>query len=141
MEKPLMLVIRDTYRLWANHMRVIAGEAGVPDSYRMVLTSLLRHPGMSQTELAAHCGITAASTSQTIKEMQRTGYVTKETDAQDQRCVRLCLTEKGLTCAREIRKRLDLADARISALLTQEREDTLRSMMEALTQILERERL
>lgn len=54
-EKPLMLLIRDTYRLWANYMKGVAARAGVPDSYRMVLTFLLRNPGVSQKELAAHC--------------------------------------------------------------------------------------
>ena len=90
-----MLLIRDTYRLWANYMKGVAARAGVPDSYRMVLTFLLRNPGVSQKELAAHCGITTASVSQTVKEMGLTGYLKKEADDKDLRYVRLYLTEKG----------------------------------------------
>ncbi len=32
-----MLMIRDTYRLWANYMKGVAARAGVPDSYRPAL--------------------------------------------------------------------------------------------------------
>lgn len=141
MEKPLMMTIRDVYRLWSNHMRQIAAQVGVPDAYRMVLTFLLRHPGASQKELAAHCGITTASISQTVKEMQMTGYLKKEIDEKDQRYVKLYLTEKGKTCAAEIRRKLALADKRISELLTPEREKEILEGLEELSQILEKEML
>ena len=139
MEKPLMLVIRNTYRLWANYMKTVAAEAGVPDSYRMVLTFLLRHPGASQKELAAHCGITTASVSQTVKVMQMTGYLKKETDDRDQRYVKLYLTEKGAACAAEIRRIIAKADAQVSALLTEEKERAIREMMAELACIIEKE--
>jgi DNA-binding MarR family transcriptional regulator len=139
MEKPLMLVVRDTYKLWANYMKAVTAQAGVPDSYRMVLTFLLRNPGASQKELAAHCGITTASVSQTVKEMGMTGYLRKVTDSEDQRCVKLYLTQKGEACAERIRERIALADEKISMLLTQEGEERIREMMGELARIIEKE--
>ena len=38
MDKPLMLAIKNVYKLWASYMRLLAAETGIPDSYRMVLT-------------------------------------------------------------------------------------------------------
>lgn len=137
MDRPLMLEIRDTYRLWAGYMKEVAARAGVPDSYRMVLTFLLRHPGASQKELAAHCGITTASVSQTVKEMRLTGYLGQQTDERDQRYVRLYLTASGEACARSIRAQLKRADGRISELLAPEREEMLRSLLKELRQIVE----
>lgn len=134
-----MLLVRDTYRLWANYMKGLAAEAGVPDSYRMVLTFLLRNPGASQKELAAHCGITTASVSQTVKEMALTGYLKKEPGQKDLRYVRLYLTEKGEACAKGIRENIRRADARISRRLTQEKEAQLRALLGDLAQIIEME--
>ncbi len=138
-EKPLMLVIRDTYRLWASYMKGVAARAGVPDSYRMVLTFLLRNPGVSQKELAAHCGITTASVSQTVKEMGLTGYLKKEVDDKDLRYVRLYLTEKGEACARQIRETIHRADARVAAQLTREKEERMRELLNELARIIEAE--
>ena len=139
MEKTLMMEIRDTYRLWAGYMKGVAAGAGVPDSYRMVLAFLRRSPGASQRELAAHCGITTASISQTVKEMRLTGYLKQETDERDQRYVRLFLTDKGKTCAEEILKKLRCADARISELMTEEKEKKLMELLGELNQILGKE--
>lgn len=139
MEKPLMLVIRDTYKLWSNYMRMVAAGAGVPDSYRMILTFLLRNPGASQKELAAHCGITTASVSQTVKEMGMTGYLKKESDPLDQRYVKLYLTEKGTSCAEQIREKIRRADGQISARLTWEKEQQMRELLAQLERIIEKE--
>ena len=139
MDKPLMLAIKNVYKLWASYMRLLAAETGIPDSYRMVLTFLLRHPGASQKELAAHCGITNASVSQTVKEMQMTGYLKKETDDRDQRYVKLFLTEKGTSCAAEIQEKIHGADERITALLTREREEEMLGMIQELSHLLEKE--
>ena len=139
MEKPLMLVIRDTYRLWASYMKGVAARAGVPDSYRMVLPFLLRNPGVSQKELAAHCGITTASVSQTVKEMGLTGYLKKEVDDKDLRYVRPYLAEKGEACARQIRETIHRADARVAAQLTREKEERMRELLNELARIIEAE--
>ena len=139
MEQPFMLLIRDTYRLWANYMKGIAAQAGVPDSYRMVLTFLLRNPGVSQKELAAHCGITTASVSQTVKEMGLTGYLKKEADDKDLRYLRLYLTEKGEACAKETREAIHQGDARVSAQLTWEKEKHMRELLDELARIIETE--
>lgn len=139
MDEPLMLTIRDTYRLWSNCMKKIAAEAGVPDSYRMVLTYLLHHPGSSQKEVAEYRNITTSSVSQTVKEMTLTGYVKKEVHDRDQRYVRLFLTEKGEDCAREIRERIRHADRKISRLFTEEREQQMKELLHELSCILEEE--
>lgn len=139
MEKTLMMVLRDTHKLWQERMRAIAAEAGVPDSYRMVLSYLRRHPGANQKEIAAFRNITTASVSQIVKEMQLTGYLRKETDAEDQRYVHLYLTERGEACAREIWQRVRQADADITARLTPAREAELRALLGELAAVLREE--
>ncbi|MCC8045124.1 MAG: MarR family winged helix-turn-helix transcriptional regulator [Clostridiales bacterium] len=139
MEKTLMRTIRDTYKLWTDYMKSIAAEAGIPDSYRLVLPYLLRHPGASQKELAQFRGITTASVSQIVKEMELTGYLEKRTDPRDQRYVNLYLTKKGEDCAGELHRKLCEADEKITELLTPERERELMERMWELSDIIKEE--
>ena len=139
MEESLMRIIRGISKLWANEMRLAAASVGVPDSYRMILAFLLRCPGASQKELAAHCGITTASVSQTVKEMALRGYLRKEPDEKDQRCVKLYLTGKGEECAKRILEKITRAEEAVTRMLTREGELELRRRLEDLTRILEKE--
>ncbi|MCD7727461.1 MAG: MarR family transcriptional regulator [Ruminococcus sp.] len=139
MSKPLMLNIKSTYKLWTGYMKSLANAAGIPDSYRMVLTFLLRHPGASQKEIAEFRNITTASVSQIVKEMELTGYLRKETDSRDQRYVNLYLTQKGEDCAEELHKRIAKADDDITRLFTTEKESAMIEMLSELSQIIEKE--
>ncbi len=139
MSKPLMLNIKSTYKLWMGYMKSLANAAGIPDSYRMVLTFLLRHPGASQKEIAEFRNITTASVSQIVKEMELTGYLRKETDANDQRYVNLYLTQKGEDCAGVLHKRIAKADEDITRLFTPEKESAMIEMLSELSEIIEKE--
>ncbi|MCD8118310.1 MAG: MarR family winged helix-turn-helix transcriptional regulator [Lachnospiraceae bacterium] len=136
LQKPLMRTIRCTYKLWADYMRSVAAECGVPDSYRVVLSFLLRHPGASQKDIAAYRDITTASVSQIVKEMQLTGYLKKEQDPDDRRYVKLYLTEKGEACARELHDRTKRADERIRELFSPEKEQEMLGLLEELSVVL-----
>lgn len=139
MDKPLMLTMKETYKIWADYMKYISVDVGVPDSYRMVLTFLLRNPGASQKEIAFHRNITMASVSQIIKNMQYEGYLEKKTDSRDQRYVQLYLTDKGKECAKQIRDRMDSADEKISKLFTPEKERLMKQLLAELSEILKKE--
>lgn len=134
-----MMVLRDTHKLWQGRMRAMAAELGVPDSYRLVLGYLRRHPGANQKEIAAFRNITTASVSQIVKEMQYEGYLRKEVDAEDQRFVHLYLTEQGKRCAEKILDRVRQADAEITARLTPAREAELMALLGELSAILREE--
>lgn len=104
-----------------------------------MLTYLSKNPGANQKEVAAHRNITNASISRIVKEMQMTGYLEKETSQRDQRYVKLYLTEKGEACAKEIRKKIHAADDIITASFTAAREKELISMLNELSEIIEKE--
>ncbi len=139
MERTLMRTVRDTHKLWMEYMKSIAVQAGIPDSYRMVLSYLFRNPGASQKDIAEFRNISTASISQTVKEMELTGYITKETNPEDQRYVKLYLTEKGETCAEEIHEKIQNADEMITRLLTPEKEEEMIRLLDELSEIIEKE--
>ncbi|MCD8049963.1 MAG: MarR family winged helix-turn-helix transcriptional regulator [Clostridia bacterium] len=139
MEKPLMMTVKDTYKKWREYMKSLALEAGIPESYRMALTFLLRYPGASQKDLAEFRNITTASVSQIVKDMEATGYLRKEINEKDQRYVNLYLTEKGEACAEELHQRLVKADEKITELFTPEKEKEMISLLHELSDIIEKE--
>lgn len=137
--RPLMLVIKHTYREWTNYMRKLALEAGIPDSYRMIVMYLLRNPGASQKDLAEYCQMTPAAVSQTIREMQLTGYINKEVSKEDKRLVQLYLTEKGKSSADRIRTKIHEADQIITSAITKEKEEELIEALNLLSGTIRRE--
>ncbi len=138
-KKPLMLALMETTREWKNYMRKIALEAGIPDSYRMIVMHLAKFPGANQKELAERSHKTTAAISQTIKEMQYTGYILKETDEKDKRLCKLYLTEKGIESAARARERLMRADALITSIVTEEKEKELVEFLADLSEMIRKE--
>jgi len=137
--RPLMLVIKHTYKEWTNYMRKLALEAGIPDSYRMIVMYLSRNPGASQKDLAEYCDMTPAAVSQTIREMQLTGYINKESSLGDRRLVQLYLTEKGKSSAERIRTRIHEADKIITSAITKEKEEELIEALNLLSETIRKE--
>ena len=137
--RTLMMAIGHTHREWCNYMRRIAMEVGIPESYHRIIMFLSRNPGANQTQLAEFCQKTTAAISQTVREMQLTGYLRKETDESDQRFFRLYLTEKGQECEDRIREKIFSADRMITSAITPEKEAELIELLEQLCNAIPKE--
>lgn len=138
MDEPLMRTILRTNKQWTLYRRKISQEIGIPDSYRMILMYLNRHPGASQKEIAEFRDITTSSVNQTVKEMILTGYLEKQTDETDQRCTKLYLTEKGLQCAGQIRQRIEEAEEKIARFITPEKKKEIIDLLTSLSEQIQR---
>ncbi len=137
--RTLMMAVGHTHREWGNYMRRIAMGLGVPEPYHRIIMFLSRNPGANQKQLAEFLGKTNAAISQTVREMQLTGYLCKETDEADQRHFRLYLTDKGKECEARIRERIYEADRMITATITPEKEAELITLLEQLCESIPKE--
>lgn len=117
-------------------MRKAASEIGVPDSYRYIIMFLSRHPGASQKELAEFCRTTYAAVSQTVKEMQLTGYIIKEESPHDRRYTQISLTQKGEDASRRILEKLRFADGVITDAIGEKTELELIELMDRISEII-----
>ncbi len=133
----LMMAVSRTQKAWVRHMRSCALEVGIPDSYRMIIMFLSRHPGANQKMLAEFADKTTAAINQAVKEMIADEYIRKETDESDQRYTKLFLTEKGAEKARLLRKRLRESDDKITAVITEEREEELVALLDSLYTVIQ----
>lgn len=138
MEEPLMRTILRTNKQWTLYRRKISQELGIPDSYRMILMYLNKHPGASQKEIAEFRDITTSSVNQTVKEMLLTGYLEKQTSEEDLRCSKLYLTEKGVQCATQIRQRIEEAEEKVARFITPEKKTEIIELLTALSNQIQR---
>lgn len=126
-------------RAWHEHVRQIALEEGIPDSYRPVLMFLYRNPGASQKSIAEFLNVTTSAVNQVVKSMIDDGYLRKESAPSDKRSFRLFLTEEGEEIAGRLRKRLDKSDDAITAFIGAEREEELMTFLHELTDFIQKE--
>ena len=138
-QKTLMMALSRTRRAWVIHMRECALEVGIPESYRMIIMYLSRHPGANQKMLAEFSCKTTAAINQTVKEMLTSGYLRKETDESDQRCTKLFLTEKGCEKASLLRQRLRQSDEKITETIGAEKEQELIALLGSLHTVIREE--
>lgn len=59
--------------------------------------------GLSQRELAERIGVKPPSMTVAIQKLERLGYVSRTCDKEDQRIIRIALTEKGKNCVKEVK--------------------------------------
>ena len=128
----IMRAVAKARRAWQDHVRQIALEEGIPESYRTILMYLLRHPGANQRNIAEFAGITTSAVNQTVKQMLEEGYLSKETAPSDKRHSKLLLTEQGESIARRVFDRLDASDDAITAMLGPGKEAELIALLDRL---------
>ena len=77
---------------------------GFTRSQWWVLNFLFRHPGATQTELAALLEIERPTLGRLLDRLQRKGWVRREDDARDRRAWRVYLTKAAEPAMRKLRK-------------------------------------
>ncbi len=77
------------------HFREVEKACGVSGAQVWVLATLDKSPGLRVTELAEALSIHASTASNLLDKIERSGLIRRERGTQDQRVVRLFLTEGG----------------------------------------------
>lgn len=85
-----------------NRAKGIYHEFDLNKSQAGILFALHRSDSMSQKELAARLNVTPPSITSSIQKMEREGFLTRHPDPEDQRVMRLMLTEKGKSCIKGV---------------------------------------
>lgn len=88
----------------------------------------------SQKEIAARFDISPAAVANSLKKLEKDGYITRKTDDGDTRCNRIAITEKGKEILDETRTLFDGVDEKMLAGLTNEERVTLFSCLSRMKQ-------
>ena len=109
-------------------------EAGVSIGTWFTLALLAREDGLSQGELSQRFEVDPSRVTRLSQRLEREGLLRKERDREDNRVVRMYLTEKGRGLIEGLSKRRERFDQHISELLSPEELGELRRMLGMLAE-------
>lgn len=92
-------------RLCRSRKSALLGEIGLYVGQDMILASLWQREGVTQTELAGQFHVQAATVTNMLQRMEQAGLIERRKDAEDQRILRVYLTDAG----RDIRDQVYVA--------------------------------
>lgn len=85
-----------------NRAKEMYQEFDLNKSQASILFALHQRDSMSQKELASRLNVSAPSITSAIQKMEKEDYLTRRPDENDQRVMRLSLTEKGKSCIQSV---------------------------------------
>jgi DNA-binding MarR family transcriptional regulator len=109
-------------------------EMGVSAGTWFSLTLLARKDGMSQGELSQRFEIDPSRITRLAKRLEGEGLLRRERDVEDNRVIRMYLTEKGRDLVEGLSDRRERFDRRIGAVLSPEELKELRRMLGVLAE-------
>ncbi len=123
------------------HITKAAQKAGLYYGQPIILEYINEHKLCTQKELADSLHISPASVATSIKRLEKSGFVNRETDKDDIRKNRLTLTESGITVLKEFRNICDETDKEMFKGFSQEECEMLCNYLERLYSNLDTENL
>ena len=127
-----MMIVNELSRLFGAWMRTNSGETtGVmsQNSARLILRELAHRDGISQLELVRATALKPPTVSVTLKKMEAEGLVRREVNENDQRAVRVFLTEKGRGHDSYVRENLHRADCLVMQNISEEDREQVKKVL------------
>jgi DNA-binding MarR family transcriptional regulator len=120
----------------ARLLRFRRGSGMTPQQY-WLLRELNEHGPLNIGELAQALGITTGSTTVACKRLEKAGQLTRERQLEDERIVRVALTEQGRAQIEDLRQRRRSELDQWLAVLGHGEQEVLRNMIERLLEAAE----
>lgn len=133
-------LLHEVNRKLMEQMREVVRRHEIPHAFMSIGRVLHREPGITVSELARRTGMAKSHVSKTIDELSRRGWVEKRADPDDQRLLRLYLTQSATDNWNRIRASMR---GRLAELATEIPEETTAALIDGLQvfkKLLERER-
>lgn len=89
------LAVARVQSLWHQRMSAELSEQGIRMSQFDIMANLLYEPGMTQQRLAEKIFVGRSNLSMALPDLEGTGWVRRDSDAEDRRVRRLFLTAEG----------------------------------------------
>lgn len=128
-DQRLGFFIHDVSRLRRTAFDEFMKPLGVTRSQWWVLTHLLRHSGVIQTDLAQELALNKASLTTLVDRLEASGLVERRPDATDRRVKRLFLSRKAEKLVEEINSKSHEMSERVLQGLTRKERDELNRML------------
>lgn len=107
---------------------------GVGRGMAPVLGYISHHDGCKQSDISRQGNFTPATATVMLQSMEKNGFITRVCDENDQRCMRIYITDSGREIARLGKEIVDGVDEEFFGVLSAEEQDTLREILLKLRQ-------
>ncbi|RLE33434.1 MarR family transcriptional regulator [Candidatus Acetothermia bacterium] len=116
-------------RLTRGRLRVKMEAIGLHRGQGLVLSYLWHNDGIPSADIARALRISPATVTNMIKRMERGGWIERRPDPEDQRVLRVHLTDKARSLKEEVRASFRELEEEITGVLTEEEEEALLSIL------------
>jgi len=116
-------------RLTGDRLRVKMEEIGLHKGQGFILFHLWHHDGIPQNMIAQARHVSPATVTSMLQRMERDGWITRERDADDQRIVRVHLTEKAKALHEEVQASFRDLEKEVTSVLTKDERETLQELL------------
>ena len=116
-------------RLTGHYLRTHMERLGLHRGQGFALVQLWHHDGVPQGDLARGMHIRPASVTNMIQRMERDGWIRRERDTNDQRVVRVYLTDKAKALRAEARTVFREMEDDLSSIYTEGEQATLKRLL------------
>ena len=125
----IMRYINRTFRVGKLYRNARLSEIGLEGSDQPFLLALCREPGITQDRLAKEIYIDKSVVARKLANLEKNGYVRRESDPDDKRVLRVYPTEKTLSLQPAIRVTLDDWNELIARGFSEEEKATLEALL------------
>jgi len=116
-------------RLTGDRLRVRMEEIGLHKGQGFILFHLWHHDGIPQNMIAQARHVSPATVTSMLQRMERDGWITRARDPEDQRVVRVHLTEKAKTLHEEVQASFRDLEKEVTSVLTKDERETLQELL------------
>lgn len=132
-----LMLFHDVQRAHQNAILTALAERGVQDVGQpkaLFVLSTLQNGCATQRELADMVHVSAATMANSLKRLERKGYIQRQSDEKDSRCNRIVITQKGLEAVERCQDAFDYVDTRLYAGFTPEEVERLKNAFRRMLQ-------
>lgn len=126
---PVTMLVNDVSKMFHGIMRGKSEQIGLKNGYRQILFHLSRGDFSTQHELVRESHLSAPTVSVALVKMEQEGLVTRVSDDNDARAVRVSLTERGRELDQILKQTIASVDKSMTDCLDEAEKKTLKSLL------------
>ena len=134
-DKTLMMLVGDTHRLFGHSIHDMIAKKGISNTVHSVLFHLQFAESLTQVELVEKTHVRPSTISVALQKMEADGLITRTPSEDDQRYVKVKITEAGLAMCKEMKTYVHALDLSLTEGID---EEELKVTNKVLRQIIEK---
>lgn len=126
---PLGRLLLQVCRFVGSRLRLHIEKIGLHPSQGRVLVHLHRHDNIPQWKIARALHASPAAVTSLLQRLERDGWITRTRDSDDQRIVRISLSDKARAAEDKMQKTFQETEDELSVIYSKEERETLHRLL------------